>query len=425
MLPKTRITVILLFAAWTVDYIDRLVINVALPLIRQDLALSHSQAGLIVSSFFLAYAIAQIPGGMLADRYGAFRIAVVGLIAWSVFTGLTAVAFSFTSLIVIRVLFGFAQGVFPGAALKMLAERSVPEQRMTATGWVNSSNAFGGILAAVIAAIAIPLVGWRGMFLVIAVLGLFVLGAFGKWMPQPLVQPQQSGRRDPGQRRRALQLLRTPVMWLYVAVFFGYDVLVWGAQAWGASYLQEQFGLSPSASALLAIFPGISAVVVIILSGLIADRIGGRPKVLIIPAMVFAAAYALVFPHLTTVPMIVIAMTLGLGIASFAYIGAFALPLKYLAPTVTGLGSGMILFGGMVAGVIAPAVLGVLIESSGWSVALSALAVGPVIAIVAALFLPRSGAEFKARLAPELVADHTQQFPIGLPDLTTTKEARS
>ena len=54
----------------------------------------------------------------------------------------------------------------------------------------------------------------------------------------------------------------------------------------------------------------------------------------------------------------------------------------------------------MNAGVIAPAVLGVLIESSGWSVALSALAVGPMIAIVAALFLPRSGAEFKARLAP-------------------------
>ena len=75
------------------------------------------------------------------------------------------------------------------------------------------------------------------------------------------------------------------------------DVLVWGAQAWGRSYLQEQFGLSPSASALLAIFPGISAVAVIILSGLIADRIGGRPKVPIIPATVFAAAYALVFPH--------------------------------------------------------------------------------------------------------------------------------
>ena len=110
----TRIAAALLFAAWTVDYIDRLVINAALPAIGETFGIDHGERGMVVSAFFVTYALLQIPGGLLADRFGGVRVACLALLLWSVFTGLTAVAWSFGALLVIRLLFGAAQGVFPG-----------------------------------------------------------------------------------------------------------------------------------------------------------------------------------------------------------------------------------------------------------------------------------------------------------------------
>ena len=398
MHKETRRTVILLFAAWSVDYIDRLVINVALPSIGRDLDLNHTELGFIVSAFFLAYAIAQLPGGILADRLGAVRMAIIGLLAWSLFTGLTAVAFSLTSILVVRVLFGFAQGVFPGAAMKLLAERSHPEHRMTANGWVNSSNAFGGVLATLIAAAALPHLGWRGMFLAISLLGVLIALAFLRWMPRPIV-PVETSAAHGGART----LLRQPVMWLFVLVFFGYDILVWGANSWAAAYFQEVRGMTPSEAALVVLFPGLAAVVAIIISGRIADRLDGKPQLLIIPAMLIGGSLIVALPHIQNTTVLVIALSVGMGIASFAYIAAFALPLKHLSTHVAGVGSGMILMGGMVAGVIAPTVFGSIVDNASWTHAWSALAVGPAIAIVAALALPRTATGFRVRIDPTLL----------------------
>lgn len=199
MRRTTRITVALLFAAWTIDYIDRLVINLALPSIGDTFDLSHSEQGLIVSAFFLTYAAFQIPGGLLADRFGGVRIACVALLLWSVFTGLTALAWSFAALLAIRFLFGIAQGLFPGAAYNTLNYRTVPENRMNATGWMQSSNAVGGILASLVGAALLALWDWRAMFAAVCVLGVFMLVMLVRWMPAPL----PAGNVAPGQPRYA------------------------------------------------------------------------------------------------------------------------------------------------------------------------------------------------------------------------------
>ena len=63
----------------------------------------------------------QMPGGLLADKYGAKKILLTAVIIWSIFTGLTAVAWSFSALIVIRFLFGIGEGGFQPAASKIIA----------------------------------------------------------------------------------------------------------------------------------------------------------------------------------------------------------------------------------------------------------------------------------------------------------------
>jgi sugar phosphate permease len=139
----TSITVVILFVAWMIDYVDRLVIATALPGIGREFGLDHSQQGLLLTAFFVTYALFQFPGGLMADKIGPKLTMFVAMVAWSAFTGLTGLATSFGMLLVIRVLFGVTEGIFPGAAMKAVTERTAPSTRMTANGIILGSNPFG------------------------------------------------------------------------------------------------------------------------------------------------------------------------------------------------------------------------------------------------------------------------------------------
>ncbi|WP_182435012.1 MFS transporter [Nocardia seriolae] len=398
-MPRTtRITVMLLFAAWVVDYIDRTVINFALPAIGGDLGLDHTQQGLLVSVFFIAYAIVQVPGGLLADRYGALRVGMVGLTAWSVFTGLTALAWSFTALLAVRFLFGLVQGVFPAAAIKALAERTRPEQRTTAAGWTTSSNAAGLLLAAVLAGVLLPTVGWRVMFAVISVLGVAVILAWRRWMPEPLAQDEIPVA-DVGTRAERRAVLFSPSLLGFAVIFFGYDVLVWGVTAWTPTFLKEQHGISQGGIAFAAVPTTLAAAVGVVLGARLSDRIGGRPRVIVAPAMAFTAAMLFVLPRAEPFALFVLVGTVMSLVAGLAYMPAFAVPLRSLPSAYIGAATGVIVFGGQLAGVLSPLTFGVVTDHVSYTTAFETMALGPLLALAAAVAVPQTADAFRARLA--------------------------
>ncbi len=97
------------------------------------------------------------------------------MIIWSIFTGLTGLAWSFAALLVIRILFGLGEGMFPAASFKAITERTTPRERMFANGWMLSSNNFGSAVAPLVAAPMIAAIGWRWGFGVSAVAGIVCL----------------------------------------------------------------------------------------------------------------------------------------------------------------------------------------------------------------------------------------------------------
>ncbi|MDR7304102.1 MFS transporter [Haloactinomyces albus] len=396
MHKTTRITVVLLFAAWTVDYIDRLVVNLALPAIGDTFDLAHGERGLIISAFFLTYALCQIPGGLLADRFGGVRMACSALALWSVFTGLTAAAWSFVALLAVRCCFGAAQGLFPGAALNTLSARSVPEQRMTANGWMQSSNAIGGLLAALLASALLTAWNWRVMYVTVSVLGVLVLLAVVRWMPAPL-PPEQTGQMVRRARGATAAVLRSPVMWGFALLFFSYDVVIWGLNSWSASYLVEQRGLEIRYAGLLAIAPTLAAAVGAVVGGRLSDRFEGRPRKIIVPAMVVVAVLLFLLPRTPSVATYVVCGTLLSGAAGLCYLPSFSVPLRSLPPKLSGVASGMILFGGQLSGIITPTVFGTVVDHFSYTAAFSVLITGPVLAIVAVLCVPQTTERFLSR----------------------------
>ncbi|MFG2923032.1 MFS transporter [Streptomyces sp. NPDC048305] len=393
-----KTTVGLLFLAWIVDYIDRLVINLALPHIGTEFGIDRTQQGLVLSAFFFAYASCQIPGGLLADRFGSKKILLWAMLVWSVFTALTGTAWSFAALLVIRVLFGAGQGIFPAAAMKAVAERTGPEERMTASGWISSSNAFGAVVAPLIAGPVIALWGWRMSFYAVAGLGVatFVLVR----LLLPPARPAAGPETAEGGGTRAL--LASPPMWLYVGMLFGYGMLAWGLTSWVPSYLQTERGLSLEKSGLLSALPALFGGVAMILSGRCADRVKGRPAILVAPSMAVAGAAVLAMTQAGNLVAFEALLCLAYAACTFCFTPIFAVPLRTLSTRLSGAASGMINFGGQSAGILVPILMGYLADTYSFTVAFAVLGLGAALTSVLALVAPQTSASLHSRLGPSL-----------------------
>ncbi|MEU2672801.1 MFS transporter [Streptomyces sp. NPDC007164] len=403
-----RITIVLLFTAWLVDYADRLVINLVLPSLGAEFDLSRGQQGLIVSAFFLAYALCQIPGGMLTDRYGAQRIMIWALLAWSVFTALTGFAWSFAVLLVMRFAFGAAEGVFPPAALKVLVERTTPEERMGANGLIMSSNAVAGVLTPLLVAPLIAVFGWRSAFFSTAALGVFALITVRMWLPAPLPRTEPETRTA---GRRTGGVLRLGVIWRFSAMMFGYSAIVWGLNTWVPTYVSEVHGVPLASAGALVAIPALAAAGAIIVGGRISDRLGGHHRKVIVPSMTVAAAALLLMAFSTSLTGFVVFGTLASVAVSLCYMPVLAVPLGGLAAEDVGVGSAVIVFGGQVAGMAAPPVIGALADAFSFKVAFASLVLGAAIATVMALLTPQDAASFRTATGvsdlPTPVKDHS------------------
>src|SRR5678816_2176861 len=99
---KHRYSVLgIMVAAYHICYIDRMVMASAIPFIATDLELSPLEMGQLLSAFFLGYALMQIPGGLLADRFGARVVLTTTIALWSIMTALTGMAAGLVTLLII------------------------------------------------------------------------------------------------------------------------------------------------------------------------------------------------------------------------------------------------------------------------------------------------------------------------------------
>ncbi|MFH9727527.1 MFS transporter [Streptomyces sp. NPDC017254] len=392
-----RVTVVLLFAAWLVDYADRLVINLVLPSLGAEFDLDRTRQGLVVSAFFLAYALCQIPGGLLADRFGGRRVTLWALLTWSVFTALTGFAWSFAVLLALRFAFGAAEGIFPPAAMKVLVERTRPEERMSANGTVMSSNALAAVITPLAVAPLVAVFGWRSAFWSTAALGVLALVAVRLWLPAPLSRTECTEDAGTVAARPALAaVLRKGVLWRFALMMFGYNTIVWGLNTWVPSYLSEEHGIPLSSAGALIAVPALGAALATVLGGRISDRLGGHHRRIIVPGMAVAAVALLLMANAPSVAGFVVFGTVAVFAASLAYMPIFAVPLAGLAPAYVGVGSAVVILGGQVAGMVAPPVMGALADAFSFQVAFGFLVLGALIAAVMACLTPQDAAAFRA-----------------------------
>ena len=148
MIGKYRYKILgILFCAWLLCYVDRMVMATAIPFIAQDLLLSPLVIGGMLSAFFAGYALMQIPGGLLADRFGPRAVLTASIGWWSVLTALTGMVHGLTAMLAVRVLFGVGEGPFPPSAAKAIASWFPRREVARANGLLLASTSIGATVA--------------------------------------------------------------------------------------------------------------------------------------------------------------------------------------------------------------------------------------------------------------------------------------
>ena len=155
-------------------YLDRICMGeiVKTDLFRAEMGLSKEQTGALMSSFFFAYALGQVPAGYLADRFGPRRMLAVYVALWSLFTAATGLAGGLAGLIAWRVLTGLSEaGAYPASG-RMIRAWFADSSRGRASSCVATGGRVGNAAALFLTASLIAALGaWRPV--------LWLYGSFG------------------------------------------------------------------------------------------------------------------------------------------------------------------------------------------------------------------------------------------------------
>ncbi|MBV1829023.1 MFS transporter [Komagataeibacter sp. AV436] len=351
----------LLYVAWCLSFLDRSAMNMAAPVIVGDLHISPARQGMILGIFYLGYAFMQIPGGWMADRYGPKWIVITGLVAWSAFTMMTGLTWSFLSLIGVRVLFGLGEGIFPGASVKSIYQYFVPKERGSTTAFLMSSNFVGSMIAPFVIIPLIYYMGWRAVFVVMSGVGMLLAGVYA------LSVPRQAGGPDnvptiPVNWHTIAILLKLRETWRLVGIFFCISLVNKGLDTWMPSYLLRECGISLKSAGFLLSAPYLSAGIATALGGWVLMRYFHDRERMFMNVNIVLLCLALGGMYCaSTVNEVIFCEVLVYFFKSLAFSAIMFLPSRTLPPVFIGLGISIINFGGQVAGFVSAPLIGLIL----------------------------------------------------------------
>jgi MFS family permease len=164
--------VVLMTALLFVNYVDRGNLATVGPMLIDQQGFSNAQLGLLLSAFYFTYAPAQLLAGWLCERWNVYGLLALGVAAWSLTTAATALAASFTSLLLMRLLLGLAESViFPGSS-RLFAQLVPEERRGAANGWMAIGLWIGPAVGTFAGALIAGRFGWQAAFVVFGMLSL-------------------------------------------------------------------------------------------------------------------------------------------------------------------------------------------------------------------------------------------------------------
>jgi sugar phosphate permease len=390
---NTRWVVLFLISLmYLLTYMDRSNISVAALSITKEFGLSKTAMGYVFSAFLWAYAIGQIPGGWLGDRFGPRRVLLAIIPFWSITvigTGLTA---GKISLSVMRFVLGLSEaGAFPIATRAMQLWFAKSERGLV-HGVTHSFSRFAVAITPLVAVSIMVAFGWRTIFYVFGSAGLLwsaVFYAFYRNRPEEHKSVNQAelahirGRNPDGSIKPSVDpksrpavpwktIFGSPNMW-YIAA--GYSCFFYGTYfflTWFPTYLLEYRHLSIKSLGIVASFPLLAGMVGDIAGGSLTDRVYKKTGKLkfarrIVAAPCMLASAACLIPAATThsVSTAVACLTASLFFLEMVIGPAWAVPMD-VGGEYSGTVTGVMNMAGALGASVSPVIFGFFAQRGSW-----------------------------------------------------------
>ena len=368
--PRTAPRIVLLLAlAVGINYVDRGNLATAAPLIQDELGLSATQLGMLLSAFFWTYVAAMVGAGWLAERWGARRTLAVGVTIWSVATLLTGFAGSLAALLLLRLLLGLGESAaFPSSSKIMAAEVPLRDLGL-ANGVFSFGYLVGPAVGTILGGLLMARFGWRASFWLFGFLSLLWLWPWLR-LPPPAAPPSLTPAGG-GASPSFAQILRQRGLWGASLGHFASNYSFYFILAWLPVYLVKVRGFSLATMAGIAGGAYLINAVSALATGWVQDRwckSGRSPDVIYKGLM--GATHVVAIGCIAGIALLPVTGSIA---CLFAYEfvcgiqspGVYAIPQIIAGPNAAGRWVGVQNTCGNMAGILAPALTGWLVDTSG------------------------------------------------------------
>jgi ACS family glucarate transporter-like MFS transporter len=294
-------------------YIDRACISAAKGAISDSLGFSDKQMGWVLSIFALGYALFQVPSGIAGDKFGPRKVLTAVVTLWSIFTAFTGIAWNYSSMLIVRFLFGAGEaGAFPNMARTIYSWMPVKERGIT-QGINFSGSRIGSAFALPVVAWMITEIGWRTSFYILGGIGMLWSAAwYAFFRDNPEDHPNISEaekelilaeRQEQSTEKASISasiVFSSKNVWIAMSQYFASNFTFFFTLTWLLPYVKETYNLGLQEAGWYASIPILCGALGNWFSGWLIDRIykSGKWKMSrVIPAVMgfSLAALGLVF----------------------------------------------------------------------------------------------------------------------------------
>lgn len=356
-----------------------------LPLIRNDTHLSFSQAGALAATSTIVYALMQIPSGHLADRLGAKRLYVVGLLAVNLLGISFAQMHSFPLMAANQALSGFFRSLVFAPGMLLMVGHFPEQRRSTATGLYVAGGVTSSIFLSTLGPLLVGPLGWRSLFEIFSALGAVMTIAYWVFGKR---EPARSGHQP--SLRAVFDLFRQRAMWLVGGIQYIRLSVAYGVAVWLPTYVVVGKHYPLQIAGLLVAVSAATTAPANLIGGYVGDRLKDPTRIISV-ALICLTGTLIVLVQAHNLALLV-AVAAVQGIFVQVYFGPlFAIPMRFLGSRAAGAATGFGNFFANIGGFTFAYTIGALKDATGsFSLGLYTLSAFCVIGVALTWLLSRA-----------------------------------
>lgn len=331
-----------------------------LPLIRDDLDITFSQAGLLSAAATLSYAFGQVPAGYLSDRFGPKRLFFIGLLGWSALSMTLGLVHVFWLAVVNQLIAGAFRALLFAPGMSLLVSWFPPQRRATAMSLYMVGGFGGTIVLSLFGPWLAHELGWRPTFMMLAALGVAAAFVYHRYARQ---KPAREGVKQP-RLAEVIGLFRHRILWVCSAIQFIRFSVVTAVNFWLPTLLVADRGFTLQEAGFVTAMSAAFIAPSNAAGGYASDRLKNPPLVIGASLAILACCATLLVTVSSVAAMLLVIVLMSIFL-QFYFGPLFLVPMEVLGQRTAGMTTGISNLFANIGGFLTAYALGVVKDQSG------------------------------------------------------------